>query len=151
MYSRSLDNRRTPTALPSHYGGSAFRADGTPTPIPVKREYDLHPKSADSRDPRPPERSDKPALPPQDIEAETPIEAESLKGGDTDVSIEASPSVPKADKEKDDGAFLSRLLDGILPGVREDDLLLLLLILLLSREKGNEDALVLLAYLLLAK
>ncbi len=151
MYSRSLDSRRISTALPSHYGGSAFRADGTPTPIPVKREYDLHPKSADSHDPRPPERSDKSALPPQDIEAETPIEAEPPEGGDTGVSMEASPSVPKADEKKDEGAFLSRLLDGILPGVREDDLLLLLLILLLSREKGNEDALVLLAYLLLAK
>lgn len=45
-------------------------------------------------------------------------------------------------------SFLSRLLGGILPSVKEDDLLLLLLLLLLSREEGNEEILLLLAILL---
>lgn len=54
------------------------------------------------------------------------------------------------DSEKDPHppSFLSRLLGGILPNVKEDDILLLLLLLLLSREEGNEDILLLLAVLL---
>lgn len=154
MYSRSLDNRRVQATLPTHYGGSAFRSDGTPTPIPVIREHDLHPRGmTDDRNAASLAETMEATTPPSDEIGNEPQENIILETRDDAFSVNA-PSASKRDREKKEekeGAFLPRLLDGMLPGVREDDLLLLLLILLLSREEGNEDVLVLLAFLLFAK
>ena len=151
MYSRSLDPRRVPQTLPNHYGGSAFRSDGTPTPIPVKREYSLQSD--------PPRKNDAPsteavkALPREETEdtdvllsdpEEEPTEADSV--------LHAEDALPvSALKEDSDGSFLSRTLGALFPELRTDDLILLLLMLLLSREKGNEDVLLILAVLLFGK
>jgi len=163
MYSRSLDPRRISSPLPSHYGGSAFRSDGTPTSIPVRREHD-----ASMRRPN----SDR--EPPTSIEAEDTDSDEGLDNtNDIVETIEEAPphskepnpdaspsprkgvpdSLPVTEKCEDDhdAPFLTRLLGGFLPGIRDDDILLILLIFLLSREHGNEDVILLLAFLLFGK
>ena len=150
MYYRSLESSRTKTPLPSHYGGSTFRADGTFAQIPVRREYDLHPRGTYGQDVTPPEEDEVTRH-----SGESASEEEEVASSDISVT-ERGEHDPRKEEEgermdEQEGDFFSRLLDGILPGVREDDLLLILLILLLSREKGNEDALVLLAFLLFAK
>ena len=151
MYSRNLDPRRSPQVLPHHYGGSAFRADGTPTPIPVQRDPEAHfaapPREETahtSEEQRlsiedPPHGSDE-----QSAEAFSPMDA-------SDFYEEKTTSEAPGNSSDGNAPFLSRLMGGLLPGLRDDDLLLLLLILLLSREEGNEDALLLLALLLFGK
>lgn len=136
MYYRSPESHRTPSPLPLHYGGNAFRPDGTPVEVPVRRESDI-PLRERTRE------SDNESNAPQADRAEASFE---------EVSAEKSVNrqADFLDEEKDTRApsFLSRLLQGILPNVKEDDLLLLLLMLLLSREEGNEEILLLLTVLL---
>ena len=173
MYSRSLDPRRIPSTLPSHYSGSAFRADGTPTPIPVRREHD-----GGARRSIPEEDGE--VQPRQDVRIPDPV---GIRGDDAaspfrslpfgaeeaavkDAVAEEMPMPAGRDHAEraleyerperpaihsDDAPFLTRLFGGLLPGIRDDDILLILLLLLLSREKGTEDVLLLLAFLLLGK
>ena len=124
MYSRSLDPRRV-SQIPNHYSGSAFRPDGTPTPIPVKREHS-RPSEIDSRA----------------VQTATPESSAPLAKEET---IEAEATSQTED------TFLTRFLGNLLPDVRDDDILLILLLFLLSRESGNEDVLLLLALLLFGK
>ena len=160
MYSRSAD--RIPTALPEHYGGNAFRPDGTPTPIPVRREIPptFRPapplkipekaigETGEDRDtvvppvgdPLP-RRADEEHAEPRD---EPRVDAHAAVLPAQEVAEEAVAAV----KAKDAG-FLSRMTSGVLPGLREDDLLLLLLLYLLSFEEGNGEILLLLAAVLL--
>ena len=157
MYSRSAE--RIPAALPEHYGGNAFRPDGTPTPIPVRRETPVPFRQApplkipekvieESRASEEPEAKEEIAPPPDRTEeaAETaPLDSTAvLAVQEKEEAAEVAPTV----KEKD-ATFLGRLTSGLLPGIREDDLLLLLLLYLLSGEEGNGDILLLLAALLL--
>lgn len=158
MYSRSLDPRRIGSPLPSHYSGSAFRSDGTPTPIPVRREHDGALRHAVPEEEHAAPSAREPRNPEEGAEHER-AEAAALPALPTDTG-ESDPSIPPPTEsptrserslppeEHEDAPFLSRLFSGILPGIREDDILLLLLILLLSREKGSEDAVLLLAFLL---
>ena len=137
MYSRSLDPRRAASPLPAHYSGSAFRSDGTPTPIPVRREPD---RQREARE-----------IP--ETESQNSTREETLLPALSEAKEPSSPP-EKADetaKGSDDEPFVSRLLHGVLPGIREDDLLLVLLILLLAGEEDSGDALLLLAVLLLGK
>lgn len=158
MYSRSLDPRRIGSPLPSHYSGSAFRSDGTPTPIPVRREHDGALRHAVSEEEHAAPSAREPRNPEEGAEHER-AEAAALPALPTDMresdsgipqSAEMPPRPERSDSpaEREGTPFLSRLFSGILPGIREDDLLLLLLILLLSKEKGNEEAILLLAFLL---
>ena len=142
MYSRSLDPRRVPTSLPSHYGGIAFRSDGTPASVPVKRDREIHGPIDAAPNDAPLESPVSDEVPPE------PEYVPTVKNTGGDPPTDASGTQKQSEASP---PFLSRLLGGILPGIREDDLLLLLLILLLSREEGNEDILLLLAFLLLAK
>ena len=158
MYSRSLDPRRIVSPLPSHYSGSAFRSDGTPTPIPVRREHDgtVRRSIPEEENEIPPKRDvwnpDKETV--RDREEAALLPALPTDTGESDPSIPPPTESPTRSErslppeEHEDAPFLSRLFSGILPGIREDDLLLLLLILLLSKEKGNEEAILLLAFLL---
>ena len=170
MYSRSLDPRRIPSSLPSHYSGSAFRADGTPTPIPVRREHDgtvrrSIPEEDGEAQPRQDVRMPDPVGVRGD-DAASPIRSLPFGAGEADIedAVAEEAAMPAGNDHagcalqydrsecpsihSDDAPFLSRLFSGILPGIREDDILLILLILLLSKEKGNEEAILLLAFLL---
>lgn len=138
MYSRSLDPGRISSPLPRHYGGSAFRSDGTPTPIPVRREPDLHRDEGRTAEPMPAAENADAVTEPEDADRSTVAAA----------SGSSEQSVLKEGAKERGAPFLSRLFGGVLPGLREDDLLLVLLILLLSSKEGNEDALLLLAVLL---
>lgn len=133
MYSRSLDPRRV-SQIPNHYSGSAFRPDGTPTPIPVKREHS-----------RPSEAE------PQMAQAASPeVSASSAKEEAALPTVKEAPTTAEASSMAED-TFLTRFLGNLLPDVRDDDILLILLLFLLSRESGNEDVLLLLALLLFGK
>lgn len=170
MYSRSLDPRRLPPSLPRDYGGSAFRPDGTPTPIPVRREPIAHrdppprdprselsergPREAASEDPAAsgdPVPNDSPSRPSEQDSPADGTPADRARDGH-----EASPAAPPQrvrpkPPASEDAPFLGRLFGNLLPDVREDDLLLVLLLFLLSREDGNEEILLLLALLLFGK
>ena len=158
MYSRSLDPRRIGSPLPSHYSGSAFRSDGTPTPIPVRREHDGAVRHAVPEEEHAAPSAREPRNSEEGAEHEraeaTALPALPADMGKSDPGIPQSAEMPPRPErslppeEHEDAPFLSRLFSGILPGIREDDILLLLLILLLSREKGSEDAVLLLAFLL---
>lgn len=142
MYSRNLDPRRTSRVLPEHYSGNAFLRDGTRAPIPVESDMPLSVREEiipeEAADTSPIETSDPPK--------EAPIEAMAEAEEDTpDLPI---PTLPPPKREE---PFLSRLFDGLFPGVHEDDVLLLLLLFLLSREEGNEEILLLLGALLLIR
>ena len=136
MYSRSLDPTRITSPLPNHYGGSAFRSDGTPMPIPVKRELDLPREGA----PEHAAKADPPLLP---------------EGQAADSLLEEKPTeeAPTSARgvEEDEAPFFRRLTSGLFPRVRSDDVLLVLLLILLSGESGNEDILLILLVLLLGK
>ena len=136
MYYRSPESRRTPSPLPLHYGGNAFRSDGTPTEIPVRRISELPLKTEED----------------ECIVREDALQSEQANRRPREGSPEKSKACDsieeKAEGSKRSPPFLSRLLGGILPSVKEDDLLLLFLLLLLSREEGNEEVLLLLAVLL---
>ena len=157
MYSRSAE--RIPAALPEHYGGNAFRPDGTPTPIPVRRETPV------SFRPAPPLKIPEKVIeesgaqeenePNQKIDtvSDRPEETVTASPADESTAVLSAPEerteeVTSAAKEEEQ-SFLGRLTGGLLPGLREDDLLILLLLYLLSSENGNGDILLLLAALLL--
>ena len=135
MYYRSQEGRRPPSPLPLHYSGSAFRSDGTPVEIPVRRESEIPLRENIAA-----EKKEEPTVKDNDS-AFTPLDIPVEKDTDRDAVLVEPTS-------KANSSFLTRLLGGILPGIRQDDLLLLLLLLLLSREEGNEEMILLLAVLL---
>ncbi len=135
MYYRSPERPHISTPLPLHYSGNAFHPDGTPAAIPVRRESEI------------PLREQTEEVYEQDV---PPVKEEELTFDKKTPDFKSkNEEKEECDRKKDDHIpFLSRLLGGILPDVREDDLLLLLLLFLLSREDGNEEVLLLLALLL---
>ena len=156
MYSRSLD-RSTQTVLPEHYGGNAFRPDGTPTPIPVRRDIPPTYRPAAPPPLKIPEKASPPLSedpPPHDKE----LSLQTIEGlpkayGDEsereeESTITARPSTPH-EESTSTPTFLGRLSSGFLPTLQSDDLLLLLLLYLLLGEEGNSEILILLAAVLL--
>lgn len=155
MYSRSLD-RNTQTVLPEHYGGNAFRPDGTPTPIPVRRDI---PPTYRPAAPPPLKVPEKASLPPS--EDPTPhveeLSSQTLEDlpkaydeeGEREEEITSIASPPPHKESTTTPTFLGRLSSGFLPTLQSDDLLLLLLLYLLLGEEGNSEILILLAAVLL--